>query len=54
MKAVLIAAAAIGTTIAPAQASCHRAMAQHSRATALLARANAAASELRFVLSAKR
>jgi uncharacterized cupredoxin-like copper-binding protein len=53
MKAVLIAAAAIGIAVAPAQASHHPAMTQHSRATALLARVNVAASEFKYVLSAK-
>jgi hypothetical protein len=54
MEAVLIAAAAIGTAFAPAHASRYPAMAQHSRAAALLARVNVAASEFEFVLSAKR
>jgi uncharacterized cupredoxin-like copper-binding protein len=53
MRAVLIAAAAIGIAVAPAQGSRHPAMTQHPRATALLARVNVAASEFKFVLSAK-
>ena len=53
MRAPLIAVAAIGLAVAPAQASRSPATTQHSRANVLLARVNVAASEFRFVLSAK-
>ena len=53
MRAVLIAAAAIGIAVAPAQASRYPAMSQHSNSAALIARVKVAASEFKFVLSAK-
>jgi uncharacterized cupredoxin-like copper-binding protein len=53
MKALLIATAVVGIAVAPAQASRYPAMTQHSGSAALLARVNVAASEFKFVLSAK-
>ena len=53
MRALLIAAAVVGIAVAPAQAGRYPAMTQHSRSAALLARVNVAASEFKFVLSAK-
>ena len=53
MRALLIATAVVGIAVAPAQAGHNPTITQHPRSAALLARVHVAASEFKFVLSAK-